>query len=158
MILAIAWSTQGGRYSSIFEAINAIGSDLAPPITTVFVWGVLWKRGTKQAAMATLISGFLMGITAFILDLPLFGTKKVITEGLGIPFLMQAWWMFVICSLIFVIVSLLTPKPEPSKVEGLTWKSPKEILIGKRITGISDPRLLAAFLFCLMVVLYFIFK
>ncbi len=158
MILAIAWSTQGGRYSSIFEAINAIGSDLAPPITTVFLWGVLWKRGTKQAAMATLISGFLMGITAFILDLPVFGTKKVITEGLGIHFLMQAWWMFVICSVIYVTVSLLTPKPEPSKVEGLTWGRPKEILIGKRITGITDPRLLAAFLFALMLVLYFIFR
>ncbi|MDY0231459.1 MAG: sodium:solute symporter [Candidatus Saccharicenans sp.] len=158
MILAIIWSTQGGRYSSIFEAINAIGSDLAPPITAVFLWGVLWKRGTKQAAIVTLISGFLMGITAFILDLPLFGTKKIITEGLGIPFLMQAWWMFVICSIIYVTTSLLTPKPEPSKIEGLTWKSPKEILIGKRITGITDPRLLAAFLFALMVVLYFIFR
>jgi SSS family solute:Na+ symporter len=158
MILAIIWSTQGGRYSSIFEAINAIGSDLAPPITTVFLWGVLWKRGTKQAAITTLISGFLMGITAFVLDLPVFGTKKIITEGLGIHFLMQAWWMFVICSIIYVTTSLLTPKPEPSQIEGLTWKSPKEILIGKRITGIADPRLLAAFLFALMVVLYFIFR
>lgn len=158
MILAIAWSTQGGRYTSIFEAINAIASELAPPITTVFLWGVLWKRGTKQAALATLIFGFMMGIMVFILDLPVFGTEKIITNKLGIHFMMQAWWMFVICSLIFVTVSLLTPKPEAEKVEGLTWKSPRQILAGKPIRGLSDPRLLAGLLFALMVILYFIFR
>lgn len=158
MILAIAWSTQGGRYSSIFEAINAIASELAPPITTVFLWGVLWKRGTKQAALTTLIFGFVMGITVFILDLPVFGTEKIITNKLGIHFMMQAWWMFVICSLIFFTVSLLTPKPETGKIEGLTWKNPKQILAGKPVQGLSDPRVLAGLLFALMVILYFIFR
>lgn len=158
MILAIAWSTQGGKYSSIFEAINAIASELAPPITTVFLWGVLWKRGTKQAALATLIFGFMMGITVFILDLPVFGTEKIITNKLGIHFMMQAWWMFVICSVLFFTVSLLTPKPETEKVEGLTWKNPRQILAGKPIQGLSDPRLLAGLLFALMVILYCIFR
>uniref|UniRef100_UPI004048FBCC sodium:solute symporter n=1 Tax=Candidatus Saccharicenans sp. TaxID=2819258 RepID=UPI004048FBCC len=158
MLLAIAWSTQGGKYSSIFEAINAIASDLAPPITTVFLWGVLWKRGTKQAALATLIIGFIMGITAFILDLPVFGTEKFITEKLGIHFMMQAWWMFVICSLIFVVISLLTPRPAAEKVEGLTWKSPRHILNKGNYKGWADPRVQAGLLFVLMVVLYFIFR
>jgi len=158
MILAIVWSTQAGRYSSIFEAINAIASDLAPPITAVFLWGVLWKRGTKQAALLTLIIGFLMGITAFIIDLPVFGTKKMITQGLGIHFMMQAWWMFVICSVVFITVSLMTPKPEARTIEGLTWKKPKEILTGKVFAGLSDQRLWASFLFLLMVALYFIFR
>lgn len=158
MLLAIAWSTQGGRYSSIFEAINAIASDLAPPITTVFLWGVLWKRGTKQAALATLIIGFMMGITAFILDLPVFGTEKIITGKLGIHFMMQAWWMFVICSLIFVVVSLLTPSPAVEKVDGLTWKSPRHIFNKGNYKGWSDPRVLAGLLFAFMIVLYFIFR
>ncbi|MDI6849183.1 MAG: sodium:solute symporter [Candidatus Saccharicenans sp.] len=158
MLLAIAWSTQGGRYSSIFEAINAIAADLAPPITTVFLWGVLWKRGTKQAALVTLIAGFMMGVTAFIIDLPVFGTEKIITNRLGIPFMMQAWWMFVICSLIFMTVSLLTPKPEAAKIEGITWKNPREILMGKPLAGFSDPKILAGLLFVLMAILYFIFR
>lgn len=158
MILAIAWSTQGGRYSSIFEAINAIAADLAPPITTVFLWGVLWKRGTKQAALVTLIGGFLMGALAFILDLPLIGTEKIITNKLGIPFMMQAWWMFVICSLVFVVVSLLTPKPDITKIEGITWRNPQEIFFGKAAVRFSDPKILAGLLFVLMIILYFIFR
>jgi SSS family solute:Na+ symporter len=65
LLLAMAWSTQGGRFSSIFEAINVIASDLAPPITTVFVFGVFWRRGTRQAALSTLIFGFALGNCGF---------------------------------------------------------------------------------------------
>jgi len=158
MLLAMVWSTQGGKYSSIFEAINAIASDLAPPITTVFLWGVFWRRGTKQASLVTLISGFSMGIVAFILDLPVFGTEKIITHKLGIPFMMQAWWMFVICSVIFVIVSLSTPKPAEESIKSLTWEKPSKVLAQGRITSLSDPRLLALGLLILLVILYYIFR
>jgi len=157
MILAMLWSTQGGKYSSIFEAINAIASDLAPPITAVFLWGVFWKRGTKQAALVTLISGFSMGIVAFILDLPVFGTEKIITHKLGIPFMMQAWWMFVICSVIYVIVSLCTPKPSEESIRELTWEKPSQVLAQGRIKGLADPRVVAAGLLLTLVILYIIF-
>jgi SSS family solute:Na+ symporter len=157
MLLAMVWSTQGGKYSSIFEAINAIASDLAPPITTVFLWGIFWRRGTKQASLVTLLSGFSMGIVAFILDLPVFGTEKIITHKLGIPFMMQAWWMFVICSVIFVIVSLSTPKPSEESIKNLTWEKPSKVLAQGKITSLSDPRLLALGLFILLVILYYIF-
>lgn len=157
MLLAMAWSTQGGRYSSIFEAINAIASDLAPPITAVFLWGVFWRRGTKQAALVTLIAGFSMGIAAFILDLPVFGTEKVITQKLGIHFMMQAWWMFVICSLIFVTVSLCTPKPSEENIKDLTWEKPIKVLTQGKIQGIKDPRVLAGGLLLILTILYIIF-
>jgi SSS family solute:Na+ symporter len=157
MLLAMAWSTQGGRYSSIFEAINTIASYLAPPITTVFLWGVFWKRGTRQAALTTLVAGFLIGVASFLVDLPVFGTEKVITHGLGIPFMMQAWWMFCLCSVIFFVVSLLTPRPDPAKIGALTWKSPAAVLAHGRIQGLSDPRILAGGLLTLLAILYLIF-
>lgn len=156
MLLAMAWSTQGGKYSSIFEAINAIASHLAPPITTVFLWGIFWRRGTKQASLVTLITGFALGAVSFLIDLPVIGTEKVITDNWGIPFMMQAWWLFCICSVIYVIVSYLTPKPAPEKVDNMTWKSPKEVIFQGKIKGLSDPRLLAGGLLVLMIVLYII--
>ncbi len=158
MILAMAWSTQGGRYSSIFEAINAIASNIAPPVTTVFLWGVFWRRGTRQASFVTLVVGFVLGAAAFLLDLPVFGTTKIITHQWGIPFLMQAWWLFCFCSLVFVVVSLLTPKPDPKSVESLTWESPLAVIGRGRILGISDPRILAGGLFLLMAILYFVMR
>jgi len=158
MLLAMAWSTQGGRYSSIFEAINAIAADLAPPITVVFLWGVLWRRGTKQASLYTLISGFAMGAIAFILDLPAFGTEKIVTHRWGIPFMMQAWWMFCICSVIYVVVTLLTPAPAPESVDGLTWDHPLAAVTQERFKGLRDPRLIAAVLAVTVGVLYYIFR
>jgi SSS family solute:Na+ symporter len=158
MLLAMAWSTQGGRYSSIFEAINAIAADLAPPITVVFLWGVLWRRGTKQASLYTLISGFTMGAIAFILDLPAFGTEKIVTHRWGIPFMMQAWWMFCICSVIYVAVTLLTPAPPPESVNGLTWDHPLAAVTQEGFKGLRDPRLIALVLAVTVAVLYYIFR
>ncbi len=158
MLLAMAWSTQGGRYSSIFEAINAIAADLAPPITVVFLWGVLWRRGTKQASLCTLIFGFTMGAIAFILDLPAFGMEKIVTHRWGIPFMMQAWWMFCICSVIYVVVTLLTPAPAPESVNGLTWDHPLAAITQERFQGLRDPRLIATVLAVTVAVLYYIFR
>jgi SSS family solute:Na+ symporter len=158
MLLAILWSTQGGRYSSIFEAINVIAADLAPPITTVFLFGVFWRRGTKEAALATLIFGFLIGALAFVLDLPAFGTEKIISYRLGIPFLMQAWWVFCLCSVLYIIVSLMTPPPPPEQIEGLTWKNPIVVIFGDAASTSSTPRLAAGALLATMTVLYYIFR
>jgi SSS family solute:Na+ symporter len=158
MLLAILWSTQGGRYSSIFEAINVIAADLAPPITAVFLFGVFWRRGTKQAALATLIFGFFIGALAFVLDLPTFGTEKIISHRLGIPFLMQAWWVFCMCSALYIVVSLMTPPPPAEQIEGLTWKNPIAVIFGDSASTSSTPRLAAATLLATMAVLYYIFR
>jgi solute:Na+ symporter, SSS family len=158
MILAILWSTQGGRFSSIFAAINVIASDLAPPITTVFLFGVFWRRGTKEASVATLLLGFGMGVVSFVLDLPVFGTRKLITDGLGVSFLMQAWWMFCICSVIFVAVSLMTPAPAEESVQGLTWEHPISVIIARPLESWRDPRVFAGVLLVCMICLYIIFR
>lgn len=158
MILATAWSTQGGRFGSIFEAINKMPAEfLAPPVTTVFLWGVFSRRGTKQAALATLIFGFAMGLVEFVIDVPLIGKTKWISDGLGIPFMMQAWWNFCICSAIYFTVSFLTPKPDPAQVENLTWANPLKVIFHGKLTGLSDPRMVAAVILVVMVILYSIF-
>jgi SSS family solute:Na+ symporter len=156
MILAILWSTQGGRFSSIFAAINIIAADLAPPITTVFLFGVFWRRGTKEASAITLVSGLCMGVLAFLFDLPVIGHTRLITDGWGISFLMQAWWMFCICSVIFVISSLCTPVPPLQCVEGLTWTNPWASL--RETRGWSSPPVIAVLLFVTMIVLYIVFR
>jgi solute:Na+ symporter, SSS family len=159
MLLSMAWSTQAGLFGSIFEAINKMPAQfLAPPITTVFLWGVFWRRGTKQASLVTLLFGFIAGFIVFLMDLPLFGKVQLVTEGLGIGFMMQAWWGFCICSLIFVVVSLLTPKPDLQQIEGISWKNPLEVLRYSKGGGLSSPRLLAALILLFMAFLYYILK
>jgi len=156
ILLAMAWSTQGGRFGSIFEAINKIPMMFAPAITTIFVLGVFWKRGTSQAAVTTLLFNLGIGIVYLIIDIPLIGSKQMIAQGLGIPFMLVGGIFFIMCIVVYIIVSFSTPAPAPEKLENLTWKHPLEFLTLGKIKGITDPRIMAAILFGLMIVLYFI--
>ncbi len=162
MLLAMAWSTQGDKFGSIFEAINKMPAQfLAPPITVVFLWGIFWHRGTKQAAISTLLLGFVLGFVVFLVDLPAFGTIQWISDpqqGLGVSFMMQAVLSFVIWSVFFVGVSLATPAPPAEKLLETTWASPGEVLFGRSITGLADARVISAMLLGVTAVLYIVFR
>ena len=171
MLLAMLWSTQGDQFGTIFEAINKIPMTFAPAVTTVFVLGVLWKRGTKEGAMTTLYLGSIIGITYFILDLP--GVGKLFfdssqlenytglitdpTLGLGIPFMLVGPILTVVCILIFVVRSLMTPEMDQELVSKVCWDHPLSFLRGK-VTGLSDPRIVTLFLIMTVAILYFIIQ
>jgi solute:Na+ symporter, SSS family len=171
MVLAMLWSTQGDQFGTIFEAINKIPMTFAPAVTTVFVLGVLWKRGTKQAAMATLYLGSVIGVIYFLLDLP--GIGKMLLagkahasfaglvtdpgQGLGIPFMLVGPLIAALCVVIYVITSLVTPRMDPQEVAKVCWDHPLAFLKG-RLAGAGDPRLLALVLFAVVGVLYFFLR
>ena len=70
IVLAMIWSPLCGRFENIFVVINQVPMMFAPAITTVFVLGVFWKRGTKQAALATFVAGVVIGLIYFVADMP----------------------------------------------------------------------------------------
>jgi len=157
MAVAAVWSTQGDKFSSIFEAINKVASALAPSVATVLLMGVLSKRGTRQASFVTLLAGLTLGITAFALDFPPISGKMFITDGLGMPFMVQAFVLFVICNLIYWTVSALTPRSPAEVTDKYCWSSPTAFLRGK-IDKWSDPRLLCLYLTLALVILYTVFS
>jgi len=158
MVLAIAWSPIVEKFISIFDAINEILAVLSPPIAVVFVFGVFWKRGNEQAAVAAIFSGIVLGLTTFLVDFPVYGDVKLITQLWGIPYMMQSWWLFVIISIIYVVVSLLTPPPRPEQIDNYTLDKPLSFLTKGKITGIADPRILSLILVIIMAILYVIFR
>jgi SSS family solute:Na+ symporter len=172
MVLAMLWSTQGDQFGTIFDAINKIPMTFAPAVTTVFVLGVMWKRGTKQAAMATLYVGSLIGVIYFLVDMP--GIGKMILgaanvpkgfeglvtdpgQGLGIPFMLVGPILAVLCVAIYVITSLATPPMPAAEVAKVCWDHPLAFLKG-RVTGASDPRMVALILLLVVGVLYFLLR
>ena len=157
MFLAMAWSTQGDKFSSIFEAINKIAAAIAPPVATVFLFGVFSKRGTGKAAIVTLLVGLLLGITAFCLDFEPISGYMYLTRGVGIPFMMQAWWSFVICTLIYFAVSYNTPRPAAEVIENYTWDNPLVVVTRGQFKGFKDVRLWAGILLLTLIALYIIF-
>lgn len=157
MIIAISWSPLIARFDSIFEAITVLLTVISPPISAVFLWGVFWKRGNNQGAIATFIGGFLLGLIAFLVDFPIIGETKIITETWGISFMMQAWWLFVCSSLIFVIASLYTPPPDYNKIKSVTLSSPWIFLKKDKGEKINLPLILSGILVVVMILLYRVF-
>jgi solute:Na+ symporter, SSS family len=167
MVLAMLWSTQGDQFGTIFQAINKIPMTFAPAVTTVFVLGVLWKRGTKEGAMTTLYVGSLLGVVYFVADLPRIGRLFVsgaregfgglVTDpalGLGLPFMLVGPLLALVCVAIYVVTSLATPAMDPEQVAAVCWDHPLGFLRG-RIEGASDPRIVTLALLVLVGSLYY---
>ena len=167
MVLAMLWSTQGNQFGTIFEAINKIPMTFAPAVTTVFVLGVLWKRGTKEAAMTTLYLGSLIGVVYFIFDMPSVG-RMIIGDkagpdflglvsdpaiGIGVPFMLVGPFIAVLCFAIYIVTSLLTPAMDPEEVAKVCWDHPLACLKGP-VTALGDPRVVTLILLGTLAVIY----
>jgi solute:Na+ symporter, SSS family len=171
MVLAMLWSTQGDQFGTIFEAVNKIPMTFAPAVTTVFVLGVLWKRGTRQGAMATLYFGTLIGVIYFLVDLPSTGrwflpASKLTdfggfvtdpVQGLGIPFMLAGPIIAAVCVVIYVLTSLLTPAMDETEVAKVCWDHPLAFLKGP-VTALSDPRLISLLLLATVGVCYYLLR
>jgi len=168
MAAAMLWSTQGQYFGGIFAGINQMISVLAPPISVVFIWGIFWRRATSTASLTTLIFGFILGAIVFTLDFPAVSRyvlgldaegdpRQLFTGTLGMPFMLQAGVLFAICSIVLVVVSLMTPPPRPECVDRYCWPNPLAILTEKPITGLLDARILSVLLVITMIVCYCLF-
>ena len=155
IVLAIFWSPYGGKFVSIFEAINKIPMMFAPAITCVFLFGVFWRRGTKEAAVSTLVFGLVIGVAYLLVDLPVIGDTRLVADTLGIPFMQVGWWLFCLCSVVYVVTSLLTPPTPDAQLEAIQWEPPMKAILGTRIDSLTDPRAVSIGLVVLMAMLYF---
>ncbi|HEV2435542.1 MAG TPA: sodium/solute symporter [Verrucomicrobiae bacterium] len=149
-LLAIVASPLFGHYATIFQGINKLISYVAPPITTVFLLGVFWKRASGKAAFITLVAGIALGCVAFYLD------WNRIYRG---DFMLIAFWLFVACVAIMVITTLWFPEPLKAEARLLVWENWREPLrssAGGR--GLADYRVVSAVILLVFVGLYFVFR
>ncbi len=113
MILAALWAPQIDKFPTLWEYLQSALAYIAPPIVSLFILGLFWKRGNGHGAFAALIAGVLTALLFL-----LFGDQAWMPD---IHFLYMAMVLFVVCCITLVVVSLLTAPPEASKVDDLTW-------------------------------------
>jgi SSS family solute:Na+ symporter len=141
------------RYESLFSGINDIIAHIAPPITTVFLLGIFWKKASAKSAQYTLWLGSLLGAVVFVVN------KTYPTGIIGdIPFMMMAFYLFCSCVALQVILSYVFPVQHTESSAVLFWKSPLEPLSAKGWSGIGNYKFLSVVLLLVMTVLYWIFK
>jgi len=128
-----------GSNESIFQAIQEYTGFVAPGIVAVFVLGFFWKRTNTQGAFALLISSVVLSLLFYLsvlnpalmeqgIEAP---RSQIISSVMGgifnpilglvdfsvisMPFVVRIWFIFLICLLIGMGVSLLTPEPKPEQ-------------------------------------------
>ncbi|MFO7448243.1 MAG: sodium/solute symporter [Ignavibacteriaceae bacterium] len=149
-ILAIILSPIFGHYSTIIEGLNKLISYIAPPITTVFLFGVFWKKASGKAAYITLVTGAVLGLILFLLD------WNGIYQG---NFMMTAFYLLVICSLLLIAASFIYPAELKEEAKILVWENWREPLKGKT-NGVffGNYKVMSGVVFISFIVLYYFFR
>jgi solute:Na+ symporter, SSS family len=105
----------------LYQYLQSVQAYISPPIAAVFLVGVLWRRVNAKGAMAALITGFVLGMGRLVAELSKSHLGGLLLAYADINFLHFALVLFVICTAVLVIVSLLTPPPLDVKTSGLTF-------------------------------------
>ena len=129
VIIGLLWIPviQGAR--GLYDYLQGIQAYLAPPIFVVFFFGVFMKRLNGPGCLATLITGFIMGVFRLIVDTPVKLGGGTYTEGSFLWIVNNIFFQYysllitIVCILVFIIVSYATKPPEYSKISGLTFST-----------------------------------
>lgn len=152
LIVSIALLPLINQYESLFNGINDVIAHIAPPITTVFLLGIFWKNASALSAQYTLWIGSFLGAALFVMN-KLF-PETVLSQ---IPFMLMAFYLFVICVLLQIALSYYFPIKHTSESQTLYWKSAWEPLQDRGWKGLGNYKTLSILLLGTMVLLYIFF-
>jgi len=132
VFLGLAWIPFIKYVSSqVYIYLQSVQAYIAPPIAACFLLGLFYRRLNGQGAMASLVTGLILGVLRLVLELwnKAEGGAALAAGTLfhwiaTINFLHYAVLLFVICTFVLFIVSMATPPPGREKTDGLTYGKP----------------------------------
>jgi solute:Na+ symporter, SSS family len=103
-----------------FTFIQKYTGFISPGVFAMFILGMFWRRTTGTAAVAGLLTGFLLAIFFNSFAVGLLGHENILytafknKEGVyEIPFLINMGWAFFFTMLVMIAVSFAGPKENP---------------------------------------------
>ena len=130
VILGIVWipimEKIGGGV--MYQYLQNVQSYIAPPVTAVFLLGIIWKRVNAEAAITTLLAGLILLIVRLGSEInyqPMIASGQVIDNFMfafaTVNFSHMAILMFIFSIVLCITVSILTSPPDYSKISGLSY-------------------------------------
>ncbi len=131
VVLGILW-VPFIRYisSQLYIYLQSVQAYISPPIAAVFLLGVIWTGANGKGAIASLITGLLLGTLRLVLELihkqnPISWTP--LRWFAEVNFLHFAVLLFIVCTLVLLVVSRLTGSPSREKIRGVTFRHAREV-------------------------------
>tara|TARA_B110000240_G_scaffold76223_2_gene86876 strand:+ start:1088 stop:2761 length:1674 start_codon:yes stop_codon:yes gene_type:complete len=112
----------------MYQYLQNVQSYIAPPVTAVFLLGIIWKRVNSQAAITTLLAGLVLLIMR--LGSEIYYQSEIISNETvnsvwftfaTINFSHMAIFMFVFSVMLCISISLLTTAPNYKTIIGLSY-------------------------------------
>ena len=123
VILGIIWipimEKIGG--GTLYQYLQSVQSYIAPPITAVFLLGIIWKRVNSKAAIVTLFSGLLVAALRIMAEIYQTELSGIALSFATINFAHMAIFMFILSVVICISVSLATNPPDYEAIKGLSF-------------------------------------
>ena len=140
VVLGIAWipimEKIGGGV--MYQYLQNVQAYIGPPVTAVFLLGILWKRINAQASIVTLSAGLVLLIVRLGSEIYFQSeissgivVDSVFFEFATINFSHMAIFIFVFSALLCVTVSILTDEPDYSRIKGLSFGTTTREMISK---------------------------
>ncbi|MEZ4886802.1 MAG: sodium:solute symporter [Chitinophagales bacterium] len=111
VVLASAWAPQIERFGSLFKYLQIVLSFICPPVVAVFILGLFWRRANSTGSIAALLTGFVFAV--FLL---LSKAMELVPFLNDIHFLHMTAYLTILCSMVHISVSLMTPPPDPAQI------------------------------------------
>ena len=112
----------------MYQYLQNVQSYIAPPVTAVFLLGILWKRVNSSAAITTLFAGLVLLILRLFSEIyyqPEISSgvevRGIIYAFANVNFSVMAIYMFFFSVILCVSVSLYTNEPDYNKIKGLSF-------------------------------------
>ena len=130
VVLGIVWIPIMERIGGgvMYQYLQNVQSYIAPPVTAVFLLGIIWKRVNAQAAISTLIAGLALLILRlsseiyYQADISVGAVHDNLLYGFAtINFAHMAIFMFLFSVALCISVSLATSPPDYKRISGLSF-------------------------------------
>lgn len=136
-LTAFYYSLLKGSFA--FLLIQNVFAYIAPPFAVIFTLGILWRRATGSAALATVLTAFPF---TYLLENYTFPNVEFLRPYNS--YLHRALIAWAFSMTIMILVSLLTRAPAPEKIEGIIWSPAYARLpeaLWRRYSGWKDYRI-----------------
>jgi SSS family solute:Na+ symporter len=131
VVISFVWIPviQGAR--GLYDYLQGVQGYLAPPIFTVFVFGIFNRRLNSKGCLTALLVGFALGVFRLLVDTPVSLHLGGLAGGYqvgsflwfvnNIYFQYYSVFIFIVSVVVMFVVSYLTEPPRVEQLTGLTY-------------------------------------
>jgi SSS family solute:Na+ symporter len=131
VLIGLLWIPVIQGAKGLYDYLQGVQGYLAPPIFTVFFFGVFMKRLNGKGCLAALIVGFVLGVFRLAVDTPVALKVAGFESGYApgsflwivnnIYFQYYSVFIFLVSVVVMIAVSYLTEPPSEERLRGLTY-------------------------------------